>query len=89
MTVWRAARRRPCDRTEVAQALKLFRLRSDGIPDEHRLLWLIEEAREEIALSALAFGRRRPMVELARFAWLHARLWLLLEIAEKIAPGSE
>ena len=66
----------------------LFRVRAPYIvPDEHRNLWLVEEAREGIALAGLGLRRWGALLHpgtLGTLAYQHLRLWLLLKAIDRL-----
>ena len=85
----RIARMRPeraLSLREAQDALELFRLHAKyAVPEDFRRLWLIEEAREAIALAGLKLQSLRSVVHPTRlplFIYLQIRLWLLLKALE-------
>jgi hypothetical protein len=62
---------------EAFSAILLTFAHSANIPTEYRLLWLVEEAREELAITVLSFSRAsigKRLYLLWRMYMLHRKL---------------
>jgi hypothetical protein len=85
----RSNARRPLSAEQRAACLDLFTLRHPDVPPRYRELWLIEEAREDIATSVIELGRAgfaRGLVCLFACLRGHLKLWLLLKA---VRPDTE
>lgn len=87
---WRLARaspHRPLGRESVLETMGIFRLAAEGIPAEHRALWMIEEGRAALALTALELQSapfaKRVRLQASLLAQ-HLRMALLLRAVEQL-----
>lgn len=93
---YRLARSRPNAAVSLYQAqreMTLFRVQSaTDIPDKYRCLWLIEEAREGIAVTGMGLRQRGALLHpraIATLVYQHIRIWLLLKAINRLEQATQ
>jgi hypothetical protein len=80
--LWRSGPRNPLTTDQKIACLDLFDARHPNVPPKHKELWLVEEAREDIAMAVLRLAKVNVLCwipSLFTFAHGHIRLWFLLK----------
>lgn len=83
MLLWKLQRSEPNQMMTLDKAeelLSLFKLQAEGVPRAYQALWLVEEARAQIAIRSLQC--RRWNMDIKAFTslfYLHIRLKLLMK----------